>query len=70
MGTVDDYSDGVGLREIRSLHPAIDTVIFHKNVFPFQTIAIAKGFNNIIYTVTKAVSRSPEEYSLTILRND
>ncbi|WP_026351297.1 OmpA family protein [Hymenobacter aerophilus] len=47
------------IHEFSSLDPAQPPVI-HRRVLPFQSYALAKGFDNCLYAVTKAPTNAPE----------
>ncbi|OWP61377.1 hypothetical protein CDA63_19760 [Hymenobacter amundsenii] len=47
------------IHEFSSLDPAQPPVI-HRRVLPFQSYALAKGFDNCLYSVTKAPTNAPE----------
>ncbi|MFD2783928.1 OmpA family protein [Hymenobacter rubripertinctus] len=47
------------IHEFSSLDPAHPPKV-HRQVLPFQSYALAKGFDNCLYSVTKAPTNSPE----------
>ncbi|TDE15200.1 OmpA family protein [Dyadobacter psychrotolerans] len=46
------YSHGQSIREISKLEPEAVLTKIHREVIPFPSVALAKGFDNILYTVT------------------
>lgn len=54
------YSNGRSIREMSSLYPAATLTKIHREVIPFPSVALAKGFDNILYTVSSNSTDVPE----------
>ncbi|GAB3833614.1 OmpA family protein [Hymenobacter jeollabukensis] len=57
--------DGIWEDDCRTIHEFITDDLaappkVHRQVLPFQSYALAKGFDNCLYTVTKAPTNAPE----------
>lgn len=52
-----ETSRGESIREMSTLHPIASPPIIHKNVLPFSSVALAKGFDNRLYSVASVASK-------------
>lgn len=56
FGGMGETSNGESIREFQTLYPSVTEILIHKQKLPFPSVALAKGFDNMLYSVSSSRS--------------